>query len=164
MLALMHLYLLFSGSTGLELFGINSLSSLDTWINLVVHTDTITNIVTIRISGPTDEWFGVGFGSSTMENTYAIIASATSSVTEYKLNKSTNGIILPEMIQILNDTVGEDDDDGRTIFIQRDRVGSTNDHYTFPTIPSDIEIIWAFGESTIYSYHGNTSRGTQFCI
>ena len=156
---ILYLYVLFTWSNGITLIGSNTVSSQSISITVTIHTDTVD----IVLIGPSDRWFGVGFGSSFMTNTYGIVASRTDSVSEYKLSKSGGGTTLTDMLVVNSDTIRFDT---RTITMQRARTGSTNDHYTFPNIPEIIDIIWAFssGASTSFSNHGPQQSGARGCM
>ena len=138
------------------IIGTNTVSSQRISITVTINTDT--DIVDIELIGPSDRWFGVGFGQTSMEG-YAIIASQTSSVLEYKLINGTDNIELTSMIAINSDMI---DDGIRTIEIRRVRVGS-GDHYTFPNSVGSIDIIWAYSStgSTTFGYHGDISTGAR---
>ena len=160
---ILYLSLLFPGSNGDILFGTNSVSTQK--IDISVTIDTTTNIVDIVLVGPSDRWFGVGWGTDAMSGAYAFVIS--SFVSEYKITKGNGGSALdPQMITILSDT---SDSGKRTVMLQRARVGLDTDYYTFPTTPQTIDIIYAFESAgTIpYNYHGGGDpRGCMYnlCI
>eukprot|EP01084_Bolivina_argentea_P237165 398672_1 len=114
---------------------------------------TITsNTVDITMKGSTDQWFGVGFGSTKMANTYAIIASGGHKygnpiVSEITLGNHTHGNKISS--QIISVSSDEGSSNIRTIKISRSRIGDSN-HYTFPDTPTEIPIIWAYGPNDNY--------------
>ena len=63
---------------GGELSGKNDMS-------VFLRFDYSSSMVYITLEGPDDQWFGVGFGSTTMPNTYAIIVNGDGTVSERKL-------------------------------------------------------------------------------
>ena len=141
-----------------SLIGVNIVSSRSRDITISVTINTETDTVDIVLIGPSDRWFGVGFGQSSMQG-YAIVASGATSVVEYRLVRGSQNIELSSMITIDSDMV---DGGGRSISMRRARVG-TGDHYTFPNSPGTIDIIWAFssGGSTTFGYHGNSDTGAR---
>lgn len=124
-------------------------------IHIVIDTDT--DLVDIIMSGPSDRWFAIGFGSTVMSNTYTISASNTDTVTERLLGDQKTGSVLDTTITVLSDT---SNDTVRIVHIQRDRVGSTSEYYTFPTTEGEMDFIWAHDHanpSSSFAYHGSNS-------
>ena len=46
------------------------------------------------MTGPDSVWYGVGFGASAMNNTYAIIVDGNGNVNEQKLGNHNPGVAL----------------------------------------------------------------------
>merc|ERR1719233_1396766 len=42
-------------------------------VDLEIYRDADNEMMKIKISGPTDSWFGFGFGSTSMSGTYSVI-------------------------------------------------------------------------------------------
>ena len=125
------------------------------------HNDNVDDddTVEITIKGPNSVWFGVGFGSSTMTNTYAIIASGTNTVTDHILSKQDlcqcfTGVN-PSPITVISDTVTNSI---RTVVITRPRLDSS---YTFPISAGSLSVISALGLQTTISKHGSSRSGIQ---
>lgn len=53
----------------------------DSLVHVTVALDTINDTATITLAGPSAAWYGVGFGSSDMENTWAVVVDGTGAVT-----------------------------------------------------------------------------------
>eukprot|EP01084_Bolivina_argentea_P009162 17128_1 len=144
-------------------------------INIFVTVDTDTDIVDIIFDVPYGYWVGIGFGSSVMNNTYAIVLQGIeiiekNVVKEYKLCRFTScpsggrdlspphsGIVYLEKLS--EDYAGN----GRTVSLQRNRIGATEDRYTFPDVSTTIDIIWAFGYQSgwDYQYHGTAEENAR---
>merc|ERR1719242_1519493 len=107
----------------------------------------------IKIIGPTSRWFGVGFGSDSMSNTYSIIAHGDDfNVTERTLSSSSGGT---ELSVSGNVSVSESGD-SRTLVLEREyNVDGTFDFTDFMECTDmSIDIISAKGSDTSFAYHG----------
>lgn len=128
-----------------------------------------TNLAVINMTGPDSNWFGIGFNSQVMNDTYSIVCSSNHSkyyVQENKLAKEEVGIQLKPMIQVLNDYTQSG---VRTVYMQRKRqitpndTGDYIDYYTFPASPTLIYIIYStgttsdFGSSSDMDIYGSTT-------
>ena len=127
---------------------------LDHSVSIVIEGDDV--IITLK--GRSDSWFGFGFDSSTMEGTYAIIAS-DEGVKEYLLRKMTldqsENEVIPNGIRVHKDEViGEH----RIVEVSRPR---NLDHFAFPEEQRTISIIYAKGSGPQQlGYHGYDNRGS----
>ena len=110
-----------------------------------------------EIQGPSDKWFGVGWGSDEMPDTYAmIIADDTDDVVERTLGDNSGGTELTSSIFVINDTTV---DDVRTVTFFRFAEASSSAYYDFSDVTSgSIDIIWAVGSSETFAQHA--SRGS----
>ena len=126
----------------------------------VTHNGT-TAIITI--TGPSDVWFGVGFGASAMSGLpYAIIVDGeTGSVSERKLANHGPGRILSPVISVLSNTV--DESKKRTVQLMRP-VKAPEDYFTIPTTPGRIDLITAVGSGPKFSYHKSHTGGSLTLI
>ena len=88
--------------------------------DITVNIDLITNNVRLTINGPSNVWFGVGFGGSIMSGTYSIICSGSNVVQERKLGDHEAGSILTSSITVESDTISGTT---RTVILTRDRIG-----------------------------------------
>ena len=110
-----------------------------------LQVDTVNNLVEITLTGSSTSWMGTGWGSDEMTNTYAIVADGIdSNVGEWRLNSNNRGSKLSNSITVISDVINNNNKI-RTVVLQRNANGASNDYYTFPTKPADIEIIWAYG-------------------
>ena len=135
-------------------------NELGTGITISISHDT--SEASITVSGPASVWFGIGFGATSMKDEpYAIIIDGNGEVTERKLDNHGPGNALSNSITIVSSSVhGEI----RTLVLRRSVNGSSTDHYTFPTVPGDINMIAAIGDGKTLSYHKSRSGGTLTLI
>ena len=135
---------IYSGSTQLG----GAAMSLD--ITLNTNTDSIS----MEFSGPSSGYYAVGFGASSMTNTYTIVVNANGTVVERKLGNHQGGSTLSSSISYSAVTASGT----RTAYIDRTRAGSTGNHYSFSSNGGSINLIWAKG-GTSFGNHGNSNRG-----
>ena len=118
-------------------------------ITVGVEHNTATVIITL--TGPSNVWFGVGFDAGAMKDLpYAIIVDGHGQVTERKLGDHSPGTELSTSVKIVSNTVV---DNIRTVIVSRPVKGASKDHYSFQTIPGDLSLISAIGNSAQLSYH-----------
>eukprot|EP01083_Nonionella_stella_P290606 988794_1 len=105
--------------------------------NLSVNIYPTQNTMSINISGPTDKWFGIGFGSTIMTNTYAIICSKDSNsksiCQENKLGPEGStgyGEQLTPTINVLQDTTTSNI---RRIYLTRNITINNINYFSFST-------------------------------
>lgn len=125
-------------------------------MTIEVTVNTNTNMVDIDITGTNGSWFGYGFGGSSMSGRYAIIVNGTGAIAEHQLGNHTQGSILSSMVTPSNNSVAGS---VRTLNLSRARVGATGSHYTFPSSPGTISMIWARGSTSTLNQHPSGSRG-----
>lgn len=133
-------------------------------IDLAVSVDVANNSVTLTMEGPSNKWFGVGFGSSSisMSGAYTLHASGST----FQMNERTHGgngsgTTLSSSGAVTNDATSGN---RRTVVFTRSRVGLTNNYYTFPNTAGSISIIWAYGNNLNYSYHGGNRGRTTLTL
>ena len=125
-------------------------------IDLEMSIDTDSNLVDIIISGRDDGWFSVGFGSTTMADTYGIVVFQDGSYDERDLNYSGGTVLDSSLTLISSDVTGST----RTMHFRRGRVGIASEHYTFQTTPGILNLIGA-SDGGGYGYHGGTNRSSN---
>jgi hypothetical protein len=129
-------------------------------LNVKVTLNDVTNKAKIEITGPTNSWFAIGFGSRTMSNTYAIFANETSggNVSERILGNWTYGNAITNTTSVESFTTS-----GAlsTYIIERSLI-ATNGGYNFNAQAGSIDVIVAVGPNqTAGTYHGGTRAGTS---
>jgi hypothetical protein len=131
-------------------------------VNLTVTIDQENSepAVQLKLTGPADKWFGVGFGSSSMcmhmegdecpgGGPYALIV-AGENVTERKLDYHGPGFILSNGVTVESNQV---ENGFRTVRLSRPLKGLTENHYTFDGATSSIPLIMAKGCSLAFAQH-----------
>jgi hypothetical protein len=124
-------------------------------VNVKVDVTSKSEVM-LTLTGPSDKWFGVGFGGDRMANTYAIIVDADGAH-ERKLGNHARGNELGNKLMVKSDSVlnGE-----RTVVLGRARKPKNKDKFVFPKEAGSFNIICAFGQNGVTqfsqaSYHGN---------
>ena len=98
-------------------------------IDLTVSVDVANNSVTLTMEGPSNKWFGVGFGSSNMSGAYTLHASgATFQMNERSHGGNGSGTALSSSGAVTSDVTSGG---RRTVVFTRSRVGLTSNYYTF---------------------------------
>jgi hypothetical protein len=127
-------------------------------VGLHAFIDNTTNLVYLQLYGPSSNWFGWGFGSSTMVNTYAIIVDGSGNVTERKLGNHAAGTLLSATVTVL----GTCETNGTTyVSCQRGLVGSNANYYTFTAATGTVNVIWAAGAGATLAYEGAGNNGSD---
>lgn len=131
-----------------------------------VDVDVTANIVTLTLNGPSDRYFGLGFGVQNMQNgNDCVIYTGTAGTGLNVLSDRTfigNGTPAVDSgtnTQSWNVTTNSVSGNTRTIIATRPRV-STGD-YTFPTTAGSINFAWSHANSVGYTlqYHGGNRGG-----
>ena len=140
-----------------SLHGYTTISMGIAGINGVKVALQIKDSVLINITGPSGVWYGTGFNAKAMSDTpYAIIVDGNGHVTERKLVNHGPGTLLAPSLIVISSSV---QDNVRTVTLRRNITGATTNHFTFPTIPGDINLIAAIGSTPDLSYHKIHSGG-----
>ena len=127
-------------------------------IDLTVEVDVANNSVILTIEGPSNKWFGVGFGSSStsMSGAYTThVSSATFQINERRHGGNNQGTALSNSGAVTSDVTAGG---RRTVVFTRSRVGLTSNYYTFPNAAGSISVIYAHGNNLNYN-SGHISRG-----
>ena len=118
-------------------------------VEVGVEHNTATAILTL--TGPSTVWYGVGWGAAAMKDLpYAIIVDGAGRVTERRLADHGPGTQLMTSLRVEANTVR---DGRRTVVVSRPVRGATKEHFTFPTLPGDLAIISAVGDTAQLAYH-----------
>lgn len=134
--------------------GIAGIAPLLGRTTLKVRLDSAS--ATIVITGNASNWFGVGFGASTMkQQPWAVIVEggAVGAVSERKLADQSPGTLLPRSITVHSNTVV---DGMRTVVLSRPLQGAT---FSFNATSSSLEYITAIGSGPKLAYHKNKMPG-----
>ena len=130
-------------------------------VNTTVLLSRSSQQVKITITGPSDRWFGIAFGSDTMcihqqadecptGGPYAIIVQGVE-VHERKLGYHGKGIVLQNSLTILENEI---QGGNRSVVLTRPLEGSTAKHYTFTaSVLESIPMIMARGCNETFARH-----------
>lgn len=120
--------------------------------------DSTTNKLTITMVGPSTVWYGFGFGSTEMSDTYSIIVDGEGKVEERYLVGVTEGNSLDDTFAVeSSETIGST----RTVVISRDLDSDlpTKYHYEFSVNDKKLETIYGWGTTSYLDNHGVDQRG-----
>ena len=125
-------------------------------MTLKIDKNSTTSTVTVTLTGPSGQWFGIGFNASgAMTNGTDCLYYATSLVDSKITGQATPTTdTTNEWITSSNTVVGTT----RTLVLTRGFVGGIGD-YTFAYADNSLNIIWAYGSGT--SMTGHQSRGSS---
>jgi len=129
-------------------------TQLGTSMSFDITLNTNTDSVSMEFSGPSSGYYAVGFGGTSMTNTYTVVVNANGTVQERKLGNHQGGSVLSASVTY-NAVVASG---VRTAYIERARAGASGNHYTFSANGGPINLIWAKG-GTSFGNHGGSNRG-----
>jgi len=134
-----------NGDNSTQLFASSGLLT-NQYVNITIN---VTNSrLIIAFSGPTSYWHGIGFGSTSMSNTYAIIVNGNGTYQERKLGNHQEGTLLTSSIlnasSIVNNNI-------ITTTLVRALTGITSSHYTFSSTLTSLSIIYAQGSTSSFN-------------
>lgn len=124
-----------------------------TWTNTATWTRQTScgGTAVLTLTGPSDRWFGVGFGAHTMsDKPWAIVADGHGAVTERKLADHAAGTLLPTSVAVVENTVANG---RRTLVVSRLFAGKTADYFTFDAGATGIPVISAVGNGADLAFH-----------
>lgn len=125
--------------------------TFDSVTSVEVSIDSAKQLATIQASGPSADWFGIGFGAQAMkQNPWAIIMEGNGNVTERKLADQSPGVQLPSTVTVVSNTVT---DGKRTVVMTRALKGKTSDYFTFDASVATIPMINAVGSGPKLAFH-----------
>ena len=119
----------------------------------------VNTLVTLTLTGPSNRWFALGFGASSMTAGTDVVVCHANTVALPSFDRYLTGFAAPVSDGTQHWTVTSNTVSGsvRTIIATRAlNTGDAND-YTFSSNPNPISLIWAYGStanSYTLSYHG----------
>ena len=132
--------------------------STDQQVNIELFFDD--NLMQMTYSGPSTNWYGIGFNNTVMTFTYAIIIDGEGNLQERQLGMNSPGMILPTTVEKLNDNVSNG---VRTVKLSRPMIGNNSDYFTFTDEKiQNFSIIYAYGNTPTVAYHQNRSWDTFY--
>jgi hypothetical protein len=149
---LLILFLITSSSLFAQSFSTGT-QTLSSGLTANINIDNDTGTTTLTLAGPSNKWFGIGFGNSNMNGTDIFMTDGSSILDAYS---TSNGQPQADSSQesgdwtLVSNTVSSGT---RTIVATRaNDTGNSND-YTFSASAGSLTVIWAIGSSTEYAYH-----------
>ena len=149
---LLILFLITSSSLLAQSFSTGT-QTLSSELTANINIDNDTGTTTLTLAGPSNKWFGIGFGNSNMNGTDIFMTDGSSILDAYS---TSNGQPKADSSQesgdwtLVSNTVSSGT---RTIVATRaNDTGNSND-YTFSASAGSLTVIWAVGSSTTYAYH-----------
>ena len=157
---LLILFLITSSSLFAQSFSTGT-QTLSSGLTANLNIDNDTGTTTLTLAGPSDKWFGIGFGNSNMNGTDIFMTDGSSIRDAYSTsNGQPQADSSPESGDwtLVSNTVSSST---RTIVATRaNDTGNSNDH-TFSASAGSLTVIWAIGASSQYSSgHSNRSATT----
>ena len=126
-----------------------------------INIDADTDITTLTLTGPSNAWFGIGFGNSDMNGTDIFMTTGSSIQDSYS---SSNGEPQPDDSQdwtLVSNTVSGSN---RTIVATRANNTGDSDDHIFSASAGSLSVIYAKGSSTSYAYHGGNRGFTTLSV
>ena len=147
---LLILFLITSSSLFAQSFSTGT-QTLSSGLTANINIDNDTGTTTLTLAGPSNKWFGIGFGNSNMYGTDILMTNGSSNLRD--AYSTANVEPQEEASQdwtLVSNTVSSGT---RTIIASRDNnTGDSND-YVFNASAGSLTVIWAIGSSTTYAYH-----------
>ena len=147
---LLILFLITSSSLFAQSFSTGT-QTLSSGLTANINIDNDTGTTTLTLAGPSNKWFGIGFGNSNMNGTDILMTNGSSTLRD--AYSSARAQPQPEPSQDWTLEVNSVVNGTRTIVASRDNnTGDSND-YVFNASAGSLTVIWAIGSSTTYAYH-----------
>lgn len=127
--------------------------------DLSISIDTNQTTTTITVTGPSDAWFAVGFDDSASNMFSNTDVFRTDGFTITDAQTAGNQLPPADVLQDWNMVSNTEDGNIRTIVAERDNNTGDSSDYIFSNTAGSIDLIWAYGSTTNYGYHGGTNRG-----
>ena len=125
--------------------------TLSSGLTTSINIDNDTGTTTLMLAGPSNKWFGIGFGNSNMNGTDILMTNGSSTLRD--AYSTSNGTPQAEASQDWTLEVNSVVNGTRTIVASRaNNTGDSND-YVFNASAGSLTVIWAIGSSTTYAYH-----------
>jgi hypothetical protein len=138
-------------------FGVDTIEGVESSLVTLGLSLSLTAGATITMTGPAENWFGVGFDTHVMPGAYAVVVDGTGKVSEHMLGDHTAGTVLSASVKIINHTVANGK---RTIVLTRPLAGLTSKHHSFDAAKLSLDFITALGSTPTFSHHKSRTVGT----
>jgi hypothetical protein len=132
--------------------------TLNSSMSLQIDMNSATSTATLRLSGPADKWFAIGFNATSMSSGTDCLYYSTSLVDSVLTGQAAPTTDASnEWTVVSNDLLSGT---RRYIVLTRTFAGGAGD-YTFDYNINSLNIIWAFGSGTAMTQHAGTARGSS---
>jgi len=144
-------------------------------VNITLDVNPAKDLVTLTLQGPSDVWFGAGFGYhhvstggadpsvgvSMVGTNWSVIVMPNGTVMERDLGNHVPGVLLPNSVTIIS----RDVKDGlHTVVMTRTIAGVKTDDYKFDPNANDVTFINAIGGSAEFQYHVAKQSGVLYLV
>ena len=144
-------------------------------INITLDMDSAKDVVTLTLQGPSDVWFGAGFGYhhvstggadpsvgvSMVGTNWTVVVLGNGTVMERDLGNHEPGVQLPNTVNIVSNTVV---DGSRTVVMTRTIAGVKSDNYKFDPAANQVTYINALGGGPDFEFHKQKASGVVYMI
>jgi hypothetical protein len=126
--------------------------------NVTIRVQTTATDITITATGPSDRWFGIGFGTSNMASGDCLIFGDTGLSDRHFVGQSAPSIDTNQWT-VSSNTVT----DVRTIMATRVLNTGESTDFVFTNSTASIPVVWARHSQEGYNliYHGGGNRGSS---
>mmetsp|Transcript_75614 Transcript_75614/g.105008 ORF Transcript_75614/g.105008 Transcript_75614/m.105008 type:complete len:440 (-) Transcript_75614:72-1391(-) len=144
-------------------------------VNITVDIDPAKDLVTLTLQGPSDVWYGAGFGYhhvstggadpsvgvSMIGTNWTVVVLGDGTVMERKLGNHEAGTELPLTVNVTSNTVI---DGTRTVVMTRTIAGASTDDFFFDPNANQLTFINAVGSGPYLMEHKMKSSGVLYFI
>ena len=133
--------------------------NLNSSMSIQIDMNSTTSTVTLRLTGPSDKWFAIGFNATSMSNGTDCIYYSTSLVDSVLTGQSAPTTDASNEWTVVSNTILSGTTT-RSLVLTRSFAGGAGD-YTFAYNNNSLNVIWAFGSGTAMTQHAGTARGSS---
>jgi len=144
-------------------------------VNITIDMDPAKDLVTLTLQGPSDVWFGAGFGYhhvstggadpsvgvSMVGTNWTVVVLGNGSIMERDLGNHEPGVQLPDTVTVVSNSVR---DGSRTVVMTRTIAGAHSDNYKFDPNANQITYINALGGSADFEFHEAKASGVVYML
>jgi hypothetical protein len=127
-------------------------------LSLQIDMNSATSTVTVRLTGPSDRWFAIGFNATSMSNGTDCLYYSTSLVDSVITGQGAPTTDASNEWTLVSNNLLSGTT--RRLVVTRNFVGGAGD-YTFNYNNNSLNIIWAFGSGTAMNQHAGSARGSS---
>lgn len=133
--------------------------SLNSSMTIQIDMNSATSTVTLRLTGPSDKWFAIGFNATTMSNGTDCLYYSTSLVDSVLTGQSAPTTDASNEWTVVSNNLLSGTT--RSLVLTRSFAGGAGD-YTFAYNNNSLNVIWAYGSGlTMVQHAGGAARGSS---